>query len=101
MNNLPPGCSVSDIPGNRPEDQEWEGIISKFFDKDRLMDRDKSGFPISEEQYVLMDEICKDNKVDSMIDDYICQAIEYGMAIGAADEKLANELNRQWEGKDG
>lgn len=22
--NLPPGCSVSDIPGNRPEDEAWE-----------------------------------------------------------------------------
>jgi hypothetical protein len=24
MDNLPPGVSVSDIPGNRPEDLEWE-----------------------------------------------------------------------------
>lgn len=22
--NLPPGCSVSDLPGNRPEDAAWE-----------------------------------------------------------------------------
>jgi len=24
--NLPPGCSESDIPGNRPEDMEWDGF---------------------------------------------------------------------------
>lgn len=24
MSNLPPGCSVSSIPGNTPEDAEWE-----------------------------------------------------------------------------
>lgn len=22
--NLPPGCSMSDLPGNRPEDIDWE-----------------------------------------------------------------------------
>lgn len=26
--NLPPGCSINDIPGNRPEDIAWE----KFYD---------------------------------------------------------------------
>ena len=25
--NLPPGCSESDIPGNRPEDAKWEALI--------------------------------------------------------------------------
>ena len=24
MNNLPPGVTDADIPGNRPEDREWE-----------------------------------------------------------------------------
>lgn len=24
--NLPPGVNESDIPGNRPEDQEWEDL---------------------------------------------------------------------------
>jgi len=24
---LPPGCSESDIPGNRPEDLEWDGFV--------------------------------------------------------------------------
>ena len=25
--NLPPGCSPSDIPGNRPEDEAWEQVF--------------------------------------------------------------------------
>lgn len=30
LSNLPPGCSVSDIPGNRPEDEAWD----KWFDSE-------------------------------------------------------------------
>jgi hypothetical protein len=28
--NLPPGVNVSDIPGNRPEDEIWEKESNKF-----------------------------------------------------------------------
>lgn len=28
--NLPPGVSVSDIPGNRPEDEEWERLWDRL-----------------------------------------------------------------------
>jgi hypothetical protein len=31
--NMPPGCNVSDIPGNRPEDGAGEEFEEKFFDK--------------------------------------------------------------------
>jgi hypothetical protein len=30
--NLPPGCSVSDIPGNRPEDLAAEALYDKIYD---------------------------------------------------------------------
>lgn len=30
MSNLPPGVSDYDIPGNRPEDIEWEKLIDKM-----------------------------------------------------------------------
>lgn len=30
--NMPPGCNVSDIPGNRPEDQEAEAFFDLFYD---------------------------------------------------------------------
>ena len=29
--NLPPGCSVSDIPGNGPEDAKAEGICDEIY----------------------------------------------------------------------
>ena len=37
MSNLPPGCSVSDIPGNRPEDLEWENAIDWIVDEANRM----------------------------------------------------------------
>ena len=30
--NMPPGCSPSDIPGNRPEDFEYEALCDKIYD---------------------------------------------------------------------
>jgi hypothetical protein len=30
--NLPPGCNVSDIPGNRPEELEWEARLDKVLE---------------------------------------------------------------------
>ena len=29
--NMPPGVNPSDIPGNRPEDIEWEKILDDFY----------------------------------------------------------------------
>ena len=26
--NLPPGCEVSDLPGNRPEDEAWDDLFN-------------------------------------------------------------------------
>jgi hypothetical protein len=31
--NLPPGVSVSDIPGNRPEDIAWDREAARWFDE--------------------------------------------------------------------
>lgn len=33
MNNLPPGCSVSDLPGNRPEDRRFDRLVRRFESK--------------------------------------------------------------------
>ena len=30
--NMPPGISEADIPGNRPEDQEWDGLFDWLAD---------------------------------------------------------------------
>lgn len=31
--DLPPGCRISDIPGNRPEDQAYEAFIDSFYEQ--------------------------------------------------------------------
>lgn len=39
--NLPPGCNESDLPGNRPEDEEWDYFIETFEDElDGLSDEE-------------------------------------------------------------
>jgi hypothetical protein len=30
--NLPPGCSISDIPGNRPEDEAEEALYDAIYE---------------------------------------------------------------------
>lgn len=39
--NLPPGCNESDLPGNSPEDEEWDYFIETFEDElDGLSDEE-------------------------------------------------------------
>jgi hypothetical protein len=94
--DLPPGCRVSDIPGNRPEDTRWESIIETFFDKKRLMDKHRVGTSINETEYNLMDELYKDSKYSDVVDLYITMAIEYGMELGEKQAKI-NEEERKSE----
>jgi len=79
--NLPPGCSVNDLPGNSPEDEAWEEIYNEFFNKDRLL-HPKTRIRITEVGYKLMDKLYDNPKYSAIIDDYIMAAIEYGINIG-------------------
>lgn len=78
--DLPPGCRLSDIPGNRPEDEAWENIYDNFFNEDRIKNR-KYGIKLSEGTSKLMDELYSDPKYSGAIDEYIQMSIEYGMEI--------------------
>ena len=50
MNNLPPGATDSMIPGNTPEDQEWDRMLDAINDDaDLLLHR--VGFVLSESRY--------------------------------------------------
>ncbi len=65
--NLPPGCSVNDLPGNSPEEGRWEAMIENFFDK-------------------------LDKKYQEIIDtddvqDIVIKAIQYGIEIGIEQQK--------------
>ncbi len=100
--DLPPGCRVSDIPGNRPEDSRWEAIYDGFWDKERLTSRVGGGIRITEEEYAKMDKIWRSNsKVNrafvDLADNYIMAAIEYGMDIGGKEERAIEEENHYYE----
>lgn len=94
--NLPPGCNVSDIPGNRPEDAEWEAIVENFFDKERLIKNPTGGFIISEKEYAEMDALYK-SKHSEVIDNYIAAAIEYGRNIGSKEGYEAAQENAMYD----
>ncbi len=89
--DLPPGCRVSDIPSNRPEDARWEGIYDAFWDKERLT-KTTTGTRITEEEYAKMDKIWRsDSKANmglvDLIDTYVTAAIEFGMELGRKEER--------------
>jgi len=75
--DLPPGCRVSDIPGNRPEDEKWDAIISGFWDKERKPEH-KEALDEAPQVYV----------------DLIDEAIEYGMDIGMKEEAAIENENK-------
>lgn len=82
--NLPPGYRVSDIPGNRPEDEAWEIIYDNFWNKERIKNR-KYGIPISDKESKAMDALYSDPQYSEAVDAYISMAIEYGMEIGTKE----------------
>lgn len=83
--DLPPGCSINDIPRNSPEDAKWEAIIDNFFDKKRIKER-KFGIQISDKDNEVMDELYKLTKYSEAVDNYIIMAIEYGIELGRIEE---------------
>jgi hypothetical protein len=47
LSNLPPGVSVSDIPGNRPIDALWDKlyeVLSRCYDEGITLDEVKEAF---------------------------------------------------------
>ena len=79
--DLPPGCSVSDIPGNQPEDIKQEAIEDEFFEKEitddvwKLIDSDKQG----------------------RIYDAVCKAIWYGYEIGLVEQQQTDKENKFYD----
>ena len=78
--NLPPGCNVSDIPGNSPEDEKWEAILNVFWEKIRTPELDKAVTDAS-------DEVCN----------LLNEAIEYGIEVGTNQANFAAEENKYYE----
>ncbi len=93
--DLPPGCGVSDIPGNRPEDGAWENIYDTFWDKERLT-KTHTGIRINDKEYEQMDKLYK-SKLSEMLDDYIMAAIEYGMDLGRQEAVESARESKGWD----
>lgn len=55
MSNLPPGCSVSDIPGNGPEDMAAEAQAEAVWD---VLTKFMPGIEDTEENMNLVDALC-------------------------------------------
>ena len=67
--DLPPGVSVNDIPGNRPEDAEWEQLTANFWN-------DKQN--VTDETWAKFDKAQLSDDLMTIVD----KAIEYGMELG-------------------
>lgn len=89
--DLPPGCSVSDIPGNRPEDGKLEEIELAFYENTEVNGRKR--FTPEEWKYL------GSKKRTTHLEDIIWKAIEYGMEIGgkgAINEEQLDRDMRKW-----
>jgi hypothetical protein len=81
--DLPPGVRVSDIPGNRPEDEEWEKILEGFWDSKHC----------SDELYKKFEKATLDSDLVNVVD----KAIEYGIEVGNKQVDTYNQENKYYE----
>jgi hypothetical protein len=87
--NLPPGVGVFDIPGNRPEDEQWELFIEEFYK------RFKERYPDS---FAKMESLFDDEEeFFDVLADALTIAYEMGESAGFASGKLEAELDRYYE----
>ena len=96
--NLPPGCSVSDIPGNRPEDEReeafWDALTERCREDGEATARDLERLLGAPHNYERVIELARDI------------ALAEGFAQGRDDERMeqgAREMERaerqQFEGE--
>lgn len=71
--NLPPGCNVSDLPGNSPEDERVEALMDKIYDCLSAVEAmDEIREKVAQELF----KLCEDS-------------YQEGYFQGAADERMA------------
>ena len=109
VSNLPPGCRVSDIPGNRPEDLAAEAKYDTIYDELEKLGYDcneKSTEQLAEAISKLMDEAFaagysgNDDKKQQLhnlkysLDYLMQQAFDFGHGEGDYDRQMAEEYTR-------
>lgn len=53
LSNLPPGCSESDLPSNRPEDVAWGKYLEEVLDTLAVLGLDVSELAREDERFVM------------------------------------------------
>ncbi len=87
--DLPPGVSVSDIPGNRPEDCRLEEIELGFYENKKTNGRKR--FTPEEWKYL------SSKKRTQHLEDIIWKAIDYGMDIARDEANSDNQANKVFD----
>ncbi len=80
--NLPPGCSVRDIPGNRPEDEAQEALLDELYEQ---IAKHLGGASADE---------AVSGPLAEWYSTKIGEAYRMGYEQGISDERMAQEYNR-------
>ena len=81
--DLPPGCKLSDIPGNGPDEAAIEAMEMGFYEQ-------KGVFTPSQQQYI-------NELTDSMAMEIIFKAIEYGIELGIQQQQEIDAENAAYD----
>lgn len=87
MSNLPPGVSINDIPGNRPEDIEYERKWDRLYE---LWQKNKVAAPL--------DGIIDEDWFIDAVDIAMEFAYTTGYKDGIADQQLNDAIKHGDEG---
>ena len=91
--NLPPGVNVSDIPGNRPEDEANEVF------HEALDERFDKKYPQHKQASTAMIQLVVDHNMDDVFSLYVEMARDMGYNQGyndgGMDEAMARDLKEQ------
>jgi hypothetical protein len=79
--DLPPGCSINDIPGNSDEDAKWEQLMMDFYEK--------TEFTKKELEFI--------DPLNETVDYIVQKAITYGMELGRKEQQMTDAENRFYE----
>lgn len=82
MSNLPPGVSEHMIPGNRPEDVEWEDFIARLSEK------------LPKQYSYIWDRLDEDYGLESAVLEMLDIARNLGIERGYSDCKADQEIDR-------
>lgn len=88
--DLPPGCRITNIPGNTSEDEKQESIEFGFYENKEDKFKQKRFTPA---EWKYLGSINRTKHLE----DIIWKAIEYGIDVGIQEEKDCQQENKYEE----